>query len=144
MAARLEIIYIRRLKRPALGLIRRRIWVRRSGRKVELIQRLIRRASIPREDHPCLLPLLARIKKLELCVRNPPELRINRRRFGAVRPADDLDQALAIVDLVAQDLPQIAGFGAEDFLEDGCVTQPGEDVGDAPAAFGRARPTRKK
>jgi hypothetical protein len=35
--------------------------------------------------------------------------------------ADDLNKALAGVDLVAEDLAEVAGFGAKDFLNDGGV-----------------------
>ena len=38
--------------------------------------------------------------------------------------ADDLDQALAGVDFVAQDLADFAWRGGKDFLKDRCVAQP--------------------
>ena len=43
--------------------------------------------------------------------------------------ADDLDEARAGVDLVAEDLAKVTGLGSEDFLNDRRVGEPGEDVG---------------
>jgi hypothetical protein len=45
--------------------------------------------------------------------------------------ADDLDEDLAGVDLIAQDLAEVAWLGAEDFLKDGRVAQPCKDGRDA-------------
>jgi hypothetical protein len=52
---------------------------------------------------------------------------------------DDLDEALAGVDLVAEDLAEVAGLGAEDFLNDGRVAQPCKDGGDAAACLAELR-----
>jgi hypothetical protein len=49
--------------------------------------------------------------------------------------ADELNEALANVDLVAQDLAKVTGLGAEDVLNDGCVAQPCKDGGAAAAGL---------
>src|SRR5260370_39213341 len=53
--------------------------------------------------------------------------------------ADDLDEALARVDLIAKDLAEVAGLGAEDFLNDGRVAQPCKDGRDATACLPELR-----
>jgi hypothetical protein len=53
--------------------------------------------------------------------------------------ADDLDEALARVDLVAKDLAEVAGLGAEDFLNDGRVAQPCKDGRDPAACLPELR-----
>jgi len=62
------------------------------------------------------------VKELELGVRDAATLRIHRGRLRAIALGGDLDEALAGVDLVAQDLAKVAGLGAKDFLKDGRVT----------------------
>ena len=59
-------------------------------------------------------PLLAGIEELELSVGNPTIVGIHRRRLCPVALADDLDETLADVDLVAEDLAEVAGLGTED------------------------------
>jgi hypothetical protein len=53
--------------------------------------------------------------------------------------ADDLDEALARVDLIAKDLAEVAGLGAEDFLNDGRVAQPCKDGRDSAACLAELR-----
>jgi hypothetical protein len=72
-------------------------------------------------------------------VRYPTILGIHRRRFRAVALADNLDEPLAGVDLVAQDLAEVTGLGAEDFLNDGRVAQACKDGGDAAASLPKLR-----
>ena len=50
-----------------------------------------------------------------------------------------MDEALAGVDLVAKDLAEVTGLGAEDFLNDRCVAQPCKDRGDAAACLAEFR-----
>jgi hypothetical protein len=53
--------------------------------------------------------------------------------------ADDLDEALAGVDLVAKNLAEVVGFCAEDFLNDGRVAQPCKDGRDPAACLPELR-----
>ena len=57
----------------------------------------------------------------------------------AVALADNLDEALAGVDLVAEDLAKVAGLGAEDFLNKGGIAQSYNNVGDAAACLAKLR-----
>ena len=67
-------------------------------------------------------------------VADPAELRVGLRRLGAVAIADDLEDAFALIDLLAQHRAEVAGFGAENLLPDGLVTEEGEGVsGELPA-----------
>ena len=68
-------------------------------------------------------------------IADPAKLRIGLRRLGAVAIADELEDAFALIDLLAQHRAEIAGFGAEDFLPDWLVTEEGKGVGgELPAA----------
>src|SRR5437763_7701173 len=73
---------------------------------------------------------LSRIESLILRVTDPAKFRIGRRRFGPVTLTDELDDAFALVDLVAQHLAQIAALGAEDVLPDWFVAEKGQCVRD--------------
>ena len=46
------------------------------------------------------------------------------RRLGTVTVTDEMDQAVAVIDLVAQHLPQVTRLGPENVLPDRVVTQP--------------------
>jgi hypothetical protein len=62
-------------------------------------------------------------------------LRIGLGRLGAVAIADNLEDAFALIDLLAQHRAQVAGFGPENLLPDRLVAQEGQGVGgELPAA----------
>jgi hypothetical protein len=113
--------------------------MRRVAGKVETLQRRVPGASLSSEEQPRLFFLRSGVKELELSVRYPTIVGIHRRRFRTVALANDLNQALAGVDLVAEDLAEVAWLGAEDFLNDGRVTQPCKDGSDTAARLAELR-----
>ena len=112
-----------------LGLVGGGIRVVRIAGQVEPLGGQVVRAALLGEDDPGFLALALRVEELVLGVGDAAKGRVRLGRLGAVAPADDLDEALAIVDLVAEDLPEVARFGPEDVLPDGVVTEPLEHVG---------------
>src|ERR1041384_2176208 len=66
------------------------------------------------------------IERFVLRVTHPAELRIGLGRLGAVAIADDLEDAFALVDLLAQHPAQIAGLSPENILPDRLITEEGE------------------
>ena len=95
----------------------------------------VARESFVNEKIPDFLAALARVERLILRVADPAKLRIGLSRLGSVAIADDLEDAFALIDLLAQHRAEVASFGAEDFLPDGLVTEEGEGVGgELPAA----------
>ena len=99
--------------------------------KIEAVQRCVAGASVASEEEPGLFLLLAGVEELELGVRDATIVGIYRGRLRPIALADDLDEAPAGVDLVAEDLAEVTGLGAEDLLNDGRITQPCKDGGDA-------------
>src|SRR6202035_1703230 len=97
------------------------------------------RARLASENKPGLFLLLAGVEKLELGIRDSAIVRVNRGRLRAATLADDLDEALAGVDLVAENLAQVAGLCAEDFLDDRRVAQPCKDGRDPAACLPELR-----
>jgi hypothetical protein len=89
--------------------------------KVEAVQRCVAGASVAGEEEPGLFFLRPSVKELELSVRDAAIAGICLGRLRTVALADDLDEALARVDLVAENLAEVAGLCAEDFLNDGRV-----------------------
>jgi hypothetical protein len=66
-------------------------------------------------------------------------------RLRSVAMANDLDEARATVDLVAEDLAKVTGLGSEDFLKDRRVGELGKDVGNfAPCLAELRRDARDK
>jgi hypothetical protein len=130
---------VAKLQGAALGLITGRVRVRRIAWKIEKFRGRVPGTSSSGKEQPRLFVLRSGVKELELSVGYPTVLAIHRRRFRAVALADDLDEALARVDLVPEDLAEVAGFGAEDFLNDWRVAQPGKDGGDAAASLPKLR-----
>jgi hypothetical protein len=61
------------------------------------------------------------VKELELSVRDAAIVGIRLGRLRTVALAHDLDEALAGVDLVAENLSEVAWLCAKDFLNDGRV-----------------------
>ena len=127
------------LQSAAPGLVGRRLGVRGIARKVETGQRSVAGAGVSCEEEPRLFLLLAGIEELELGVGDPTIIGIHYGRLRPVALADDLDEALAGVDLVAQDLAEVALLGAEDFLKGGRVAQPCKDGSDATAYLAKLR-----
>jgi hypothetical protein len=78
--------------------------VRRIIRKVKTLQRRVPGASLSSEEQPSLFLLRSRIKELELRVRDVAIVSVNRGWLRAIALADDLNDALAGVDFVAEDL----------------------------------------
>jgi hypothetical protein len=64
-----------------------------------------------------------------LGITHPAKLRIRLGRFGAVAIADDLEDAFALIDLLAQHRAEIAGLGPENVLPDRLVPKKAEGVG---------------
>jgi hypothetical protein len=91
------------------------------------------------EEEPGLFFLRPSVKELELSVRDSAIAGIRLGRLRAVALADDLDEALAGVDLVAENLAEVAGLCAEDFLNDGRVAQPCKDGRDPAACLPELR-----
>ena len=61
-------------------------------------------------------------------------MRVGLRRLGAIAIADKLEDAFALIDLLAQHRAEVAGFGAENLLPDRLVTEEGKRVGGELAA----------
>ena len=139
VAVLLPLRTVTKLQRSALGLIAGRVRVRRIAGKIETFQWRIPGATLSSKEQPRPFILRTGIQELELSVGCPAILGIHRRRFRAVALANDLDEALAGIDLVAQDLAEVTGLGAEDFLNDRRVTQPCKDGGDAAACLAEFR-----
>jgi len=97
------------LQRSALSLVAGRVRVRRIIRKgkVEPVQRSVAGASVTSENEPGLFVLRSGVKELELSVRYPTILGIQRRRLCSVALADNLNEALAGVDLDAENLAEV-------------------------------------
>jgi hypothetical protein len=80
------------------------------------------------EKVPNLFAFRPGVKGLVLSVTDPPELRVGLERLSAVAIADYLEDAFALVDLLAQHGAEISGFGPENFLPDRLVTEEGEGI----------------
>jgi hypothetical protein len=127
------------LQGAALSLVGSRVRVCGIVGKVETVRRRVAGAGVSGKDEPCLFLPRPGVEKLELGVRDATIVGIHRRRLRAVAVTDDLDEALAGVDLAAQEFAEVAGLGAEDFLNNGCVAQPCKDEGDAAACLAKLR-----
>jgi hypothetical protein len=87
------------------------------------------------EQVPDFFSALPGVERFVLGVANPAELRIGLRRLGAVAIPDDLENAFALVDLLAQHPAQIPRLGPEDILPDRLVAEEREGVrGQLPTA----------
>ena len=133
------LVAVGELQGTALSLVPTRIGLRGIVRKVETLQRCVAGTSVASEQEPRLFLLRPGVKEFELGVRDPTIVSVSRGRLRAVALADDLDEALAGVDLVAEDLAKVTGLGAEDFLDDGRIAQPRKDGGDAAACLPELR-----
>ena len=87
------------------------------------------RAALLGEEDPGFLAPAPRVEKLVLGVGDAAKVRVGLGWLGAVAAADDLDEPLAVVDLLAEDLLEVSRLGPEDVLPDGVVTEPLEHVG---------------
>ena len=135
----LQLPAVGELQGAALSLVGGRLGVRGIVRKVETSQRGVAGTGVSGQEEPRLFLLLAGVEELELGVGDPTIVGIHHGRLPPVALADDLDEALAGVDLVAQDLAKVAWFGAEDFLKDGLVAQARKNAGDATAYLAKLR-----
>src|SRR3954471_22655792 len=86
------------------------------------------RESFVDEKVPDFLAPFPGAERFVLGVADPAEFRIGRGRLGAVAVTDDLEDAFALVDLLAQHPPQIARLGPENILPDRLVTQKAQGV----------------
>jgi hypothetical protein len=139
VAVFLPLVAVGELQGAAVSLVGGRLGVRRIVRKVEARQWGVAGAGVSGEEEPRLFLLLAGVEELELGVGDPTIVSIYRGRLRPIALADDLDEALAGVDLVAQDLAQVAWPGAKGFLKDGRVAQSCKDGGDAAAYLAKLR-----
>src|SRR5437762_1320864 len=79
----------------------------------------VRRKILVNEKVPNLFPALSSIERFVLSITYPSELLVGYGRFCAIALPNELDDAFAVIDLLAQKLTQISAFGAEDFLPNG-------------------------
>jgi len=97
------------------------------------------------EKVPDFLAPLAGVKRFVLSVADPAEFGIGFGWLSAVAIADDLQHALALIDLLAQHRTEVASFGAENVLPDRLITEIAEGVGrELPAAAQFAADGRDK
>src|SRR3954449_1875494 len=92
------------------------------------------RESFVDEKVPDFLAAFPGVKRFVLGVTDTAEFRIGRGRLGAVAVAYDLEDAFALVDLLAQHPAQIARLGAENILPDRLITEKAQGVGGELAA----------
>ena len=89
-----------------------------------------RLAAFADNDDPGLFALAAGVEELELGVGDAAVVGVHVGRFGAVAVADELDEALAGVDLLAQPLAQLAVAGGEVVLGDRVEPEGADGGGD--------------
>src|SRR5438270_10594519 len=77
---------------------------------------------------PDLFAFRPGVKRLVLGIADAAELRIGLEGLGAVAITDDLKDAFALVDLLAEHRPKIARFRTENLLPDRLVTQESKGV----------------
>ena len=77
--------------------------------EVEAVQRCVAGASIASEDEPGFFSSRPGVEELELGVRDATIVGIHGGWLRPVAMANDLDEALTGVDLVAKDLAEVAG-----------------------------------
>ena len=118
------------LEPTPLGLVAGRVGMVGVARQVELVGRLVAVAALADDDDPGLFALAEGVEELELGVGDAAVVRVHVGRFGAVAVADELDEALAGVDLLPQPLAQFAVAGGEVVLGDGVVPQGADGGGD--------------
>ena|SRR5438552_4574686 len=80
------------------------------------------------EQVPDFRSLLARIERLVLSVTDAAEFFIGNWRLRAVRLTHELDDAFALIDLLAQHVAQIAAFGSKNILPDRLVTKESQRI----------------
>jgi hypothetical protein len=124
VAVFLPFVAVGELQGATLSLVAGTVRVRGIVWKVEAVQRCVAGASVASEEEPGLFLLLAGVEELELGVRDSTIVGIHPGRLRPIAVTDDLDEALAGIDLVANDLAEVAGLCAKDFLNDGRVAQP--------------------
>jgi len=75
------------------------------------------------EEIPNFLAALPCVKRFVLSITHATKLLVGRRRFRAVALTDQLDNALALIDLLTQQSAEIAAFGSKDVLPDRLVSE---------------------
>ena len=61
---------------------------------------------------------------------DPAELFVRSGRLGPVTLADELDDAFALIDLLAEHLAQVSPLGPKNVLPNGLVTQKSQSISD--------------
>ena len=97
-------------------------------RQVELVGLEVGGIAILDEETPGFLAGLSGVAVFELRVGNAAKVGIGSSRLGAKAETDQVNEPVTTVDLVAQHLPEVAAFGAEDVLPDRLVAEPGKDI----------------
>ena len=105
------------LQGAAFSLIAARIRVRRIMRQVQTVQRPIATTTVVRKKEPSPFLPLPGVVKLELCIGDSAKFGFVGRRLQAVGMADDMNQSMAGVNLLAEHLPEIPGRRAENILK---------------------------
>ena len=82
------------------------------------------------EQIPDFLPALAGIESFKLRITHPPEGVVHRRRLCSIALTHQLDDPIALINLLPQNFSQIAAFGAENVQPHRFVTEKGKCVGD--------------
>src|SRR6516165_7616999 len=85
---------------------------------------------------PDFLSSFAGVERFVLGITYPAKLFVRFGWLGAVASADQLNHAFALIDLFPQNLPEIAAFGAEDFLPNRFIPEKAQGISDKlPRAF---------
>jgi len=117
-----------RLKIAQLGLVGGGVGVILLQGEVELFNGVVLLAGGSGEEDVGLFSLDLRVEELELGVGDAGIIGIDSGGFGSVAVASELDEGLARVDLVAEDLAEIAALGAPDVLLHGFVAEELKDM----------------
>ena len=91
---------------------------------------LIDRIALVHEKIPDLFAALPRIERFVLRVADASELLVGHGRLRAVTLADQLHDTAALIDLAAQNFPEIASFRPKSILPDRFVPEESQRVGD--------------
>ena len=86
------------------------------------------REALVDEEVPDFFPALARVKSFVLRIAHPAELLVGTRRFGPVTLADELNDAFAVIDLLAQESTQVSAFRAENLLPGRLITEKSQRI----------------
>src|SRR2546423_3542906 len=88
------------------------------------------------EQVPDFLPALSGVKSLVLRVACSAKLLISRGRLRAITLSHELNDSFALIDLLAEQDPEIACLGAKDVLPDRLIAEKRQRIGyELPGAF---------